>query len=456
MFDSTIFRAYDIRGIYPSQINESAVYDIAQAYASIIKPRAVVVGQDVRLSSHSLCKALTQSFVDSGVEVIDIGVVPTDVFYFAVKHLSQTDGGIMVSASHNPREWNGLKISKKAARPISSESGLFDIRDLAMKGARVDGAKKGKSSSLDLIDEYADFVLSFINPKAIKQTTILANGNFGVSAEVFRYIVKRGRLPITIIGLDDKPDGNFPKGAPNPLLLENRNETSVLVREKNVDLGVAWDADGDRCFFVDEKGNFIEGYFITALLAKELLAKRPGSTIIIDPRLVWASQEAIINAGGTPIITRAGAALITERMEKENAIFAGEMSSHFYFKENANRDNGIIPLLLILEMMAKQNKTLSELVKPFTEKYFISGEINFLVATPIPKILVEVEKKYTDGQVEYIDGLSVAYKDWRFNLRPSNTEPLLRLNIEARNKKLLTEKVEELSAYLKKFEAKNG
>lgn len=447
MIDPSIFKAYDVRGIYPSQLNEEVVNDIIHAFITFIKPKTVVLGKDVRESGPALFKAAKQAFLNAGVTIIDIGTVAADMYYFAVKHLG-VDGGIFISASHNPREWNGINFCNKGARPISSETGLKDIQKLASQGVRAQSAKKGSAQTHDILDEYANFVLSFIDPKSITPKTLIANGSFGVSAQVFVYIVKKSSLPLTIIPLNDTPDGTFPKGHPNPLLPENRQETSDLVKNSNADLGVAWDADGDRCFFVDETGTFIEGYFTTALLAQELLKTHPKEKIIIDPRLVWASQEAITQAGGTPIICRPGMTIIAGRMEQENALFAGEMSSHFYFKENANRDNGIIPLLLVLQMMCQQKKKLSELLKQFTSKYFISGELNFHVAQA-KELLEEMEARYRDGKIEHIDGVSVEYPKWRFNIRSSNTEPLVRLNVEARSQALMEEKTKELTDYIK-------
>lgn len=454
MIDPSIFKAYDVRAIYPDQINPEVVYDIVQAFVAFVKPKKVVLAKDVRESGPILWEAAKTSFLDAGVGVVDIGTVSADMYYFAVKHL-KADGGIFISASHNPRQWNGLNFCNKGARPISSETGLKDVARLANEKTRIPSKKKGTLSEQNVLDAFSDFVLSFINPQDITPKTIVANGNFGVSAQIFSYIVKRANLPLTIIPLNEQPDGTFPKGEPNPLLPENRQETSDLVKNHNADLAVAWDADGDRCFFVDEAGTFIEGYFITALLAQELLKAHPGQKIIIDPRLVWASIEAITNAGGTPVICRPGMTIIASRMEQENALFAGEMSSHFYFRENANRDNGIIPLLLILQMMSKQNTKLSKLVEQFTNKYFISGELNFHV-DKATELLKEIEQRYSDGTIEHIDGVSISYSDWRFNLRSSNTEPLIRLNVESTNKQKMEEKTAELIAIIKKDKTKTS
>ena len=452
--DPDIFKAYDVRGIYPSQLNEEVLTDIVHAYITFLKPASVVLAKDVRESGPALWQAAMNAFCEAGVNVTDIGTVSADMYYLAVKDLP-VDGGMFISASHNPRQWNGINFCRQGAKPISSDTGLKEIQRLAEQKVRVRGEKAGHTKTHDILDAFSDFVLSFITQKNITPKTLVANGNFGVSEQVFEYIAKKANLPLTIIPLNEKPDGTFPKGDPNPLLPENREETSALMRESKADLGVAWDADGDRCFFVDETGKFIEGYFITALLAQELLKKHPGEKIIIDPRLTWASIEAIRTNGGTPIISRVGMTIIAERMEKEGALFAGEMSSHFYFRENANRDNGIIPLLLILEMLSTHKQTLSSLVAQFTKKYFISGELNFHVANA-QTLLKIVQDAHKDGKVEHIEGLSVEYDDWRFNLRSSNTEPLVRLNVEAKSQKLMEKKTTQLVKFIKQCKTKTS
>ncbi|MDP3778574.1 MAG: phosphomannomutase/phosphoglucomutase [bacterium] len=450
--DSKIFKAYDIRGIYPAQLNEEAVYDIIQAYVSFVKPETVVLGKDVRKSGPALAKAALDALVDAGVNVIDLGTVNVDMLYVAVRNLN-ADGGVYLSASHNAKEWNGINLCMRGSRPISSETGLRDIQRRAEQKIRMPSIKKGKVSTHDIMDEYVKFVLSFVDIKKIRPMKIAVNGNFGISVQVFSRIVKEGNLPIKIIPLNAEPDGSFPKGDPNPLLLENRAELTKLIKKTKADLGIAWDADGDRCFFVDEKGRFVEGYFITALIAKELLKKHPGEKIIIDPRLIWATQDVIRAAGGTPIISRAGMTIIAGRMEKEKALFAGEMSSHFYFRENAYRDNGMIPVFVMLEEMGVEKKKLSQLAAPLMKKYLISGELNFHVSDA-PVLFELIEKKYEKGTLEYIDGVSVAFPKWRFNVRSSNTEPLVRLNVEALSDDLLKSKTKELVKIIKGFGAK--
>lgn len=448
--DPKIFKAYDVRATYPDQINEEILYKIIQAYVKLFTPQKVVVGRDVRESGPSLGKAVIDAFTDAAVNVIDIGVVSTDEYYFAVGTLD-CDGGVTISASHNPREWNGLNFCKKGAEPLSSENGLYDLRDLLQKeDVKISSDVKGTVEQNDISEEFIRQSIAVIDYKHLKPVKIVANGNFGVDVILLKKAIELFHLPITLIPLNDNPDGSFPKGPPNPLLPENRKEFLELVTKENADLGVSWDADGDRCFFADEKGTFIEGYFTTAILAKEILQKYPGGKIVIDPRLIWATTEEITKSGGTPIICKPGMTIIASKMKQEDAIFAGEMSSHFYFKENFYRDNGLIPLFLILEMISKYNTTLSQLAIPYTSKYFTPGELNFETEHK-DEIIESAKKKYIDGEQTFIDGLSVEYANWRFNLRKSNTEPLLRLNIEARSQEVLNEKQKEITEYIQSF-----
>ncbi len=452
--DKSIFKAYDIRGIYPTQLDEQGVYDVVQAYVEVIKPKKVVVTRDVREHGPALQKSAIQSFIDAGVDVIDGGLVSTEMLYFAVSNM-QLDGGITISASHNPREWNGLNMTRKNAEPISGENGMNEIKELALKKHRVISEQKGKLTEINLLVPYAKYILSLIDINKIPKIKIVGNGNCGFSTTVFRKIIELGNLSIEFSSIYGEPDGTFPipHGHPNPLIPENRAEIVKQVVEQNANLGVSWDADGDRCFFIDEKGNFIEGYFTTAVLAKEILSKNPGQKIIIDPRLTWASINTITASGGVPIVTKPGMTLIAARMKQENAVFAGEMSSHFYFPETFYRDNGILPIFKILELMQTTGKKLSEIYEPYLTKYFTPGELNFDVNNK-DEVITLAEKQYSDGKVEHIDGLSVEYADWRFNLRKSNTEPLLRLNIEAHSQKLLNEKTAEVIEFIRKNSTK--
>jgi phosphomannomutase len=442
--DISVFKAYDIRGVYPTQLDEKGVYDVAHAYTEVIKPKKVVITRDVREHGPALQKALIQGFTDAGVDVIDGGLVSTDMLYFAVATLG-VDGGITISASHNSREWNGLNLTRKNAEPISGETGMNEIKELALKGHRVEADKKGVITEKNFLDDYARYILSLVDISKIPKVKMVGHNNCGYQATVMKRIIELGSLPIEFSSIYGEPDGTFPipHGHPSPQLPDNRIEIEREVKKQKADLGVSWDADGDRCFFIDENGNFIEGYFTTAVLAKQILSKNPGQKVIIDPRLVWASIDSIKEAGGTPIITKPGMTLIAARMKQEGAIFAGEMSSHFYFPETFYRDNGILPIFKILELMSESGKKLSEIYDPYLAKYFTPGELNFTVSNK-DEIIKRAEEKYSDGKIEYIDGLSVEYPDWRFNLRKSNTEPLLRLNIEAQSQNLLDEEKKEL------------
>lgn len=447
---SHIFKSYDVRGVYPKDINEEIAYKIIQGYVKFFKPKKVVVGRDVRKSGKSLFDSVASAFTDAGVDVIDIGIVSTDEYYFAVGEL-ECDGGVTISASHNPREWNGLNFCKKGAEPVSSESGLFEIRDLIDKDDfPIISDKKGTVGKKSVRDDFIKRAVSFVDVKELKPKKMVANGNFGVDVVLLKRAVELFNLPLEIVPLNDKPDGSFPKGPPNPLLPENRKEFLDLIIKEEADFGVSWDGDGDRCFFATEKAEFIEGYFITAILAKEVLKKHPGSKILIDPRLVWATKEEITRSGGIPVVSKPGMTLISERMKREDIAFGGEMSSHFFFRENYYRDNGLIPMFLIWELMSVQDATLSALASPYTSKYFISGEINFETEKK-DAIIDKAKNKYNDGKQEFIDGLSVEYADWRFNLRKSNTEPLLRLNLEALSKEEMEEKRDEMIEFIKGF-----
>ncbi|MBI4032514.1 phosphomannomutase/phosphoglucomutase [Candidatus Berkelbacteria bacterium] len=445
----SIFKAYDIRGTYPEQLDEDGVYQIIQAYIEVVKPTKVVVTRDVREHGPQLQKAAIQSFVDAGVDVIDAGLVSTDMFYWAVATLP-VDGGVTLSASHNAREWNGLNMAGKGAAPISQDSGLNDIKQLALTGHTVKSERTGTVEQHDLLDDYCRWILSLIDVEKLPTLTIAANPNHGYQGIVFERIIELGKLPISVKKIYFDPDGTFPlpEGHPNPLIEENRHATVELVKSSQADLGVSWDADGDRCFLVDETGRFIEGYFTTAVLAVEQLKKHPGGKVLIDPRLIWASIEAIEGAGGTAIITKPGMSLIAKRMKDEGAIFAGEMSAHYFFPETFNRDNGMLPLFRVLELMASSGKKLSALYDPYLSKYFVSGEINNKVES-VQNVLTAIEEQYGDGKIEHIDGVSVEFDDWRCNVRASNTEPLLRLNVEAKSSELMEEKRDELLALIR-------
>ncbi|MBN1325661.1 phosphomannomutase/phosphoglucomutase [Candidatus Falkowbacteria bacterium] len=444
--NSEIFKAYDVRGIYPKEIDEDAVYKIAQAYIKTFKPaRAVVLGKDVRISSPSLWQSAAKGITDAGCDVIDIDTISTDMLYFAVAHYDY-GGGITISASHNPKEYNGMKFVRENSVAVSADTGIMDMKEEVLKNEQIIEPEKGEIIKKDILDDYIKHCLSFIDISKIKPMKIVANANFGMAGVALKKLLVN--LPIEIIPLNFEPDGNFPKGRPDPSLAENREETEQLIIKEKADLGVAYDADADRCFVFDEKGRAVDGYFLTAILAEYFLQKSPGEKIISDPRLVWAVKDTVLGNNGVYIMNKPGHAFIKDRLRSEDAIFAGETSGHFYFRDNFYCDNGMIPLLIILEILSQKNIKMSELVRPFREKYFISGEINKKVKDP-DKILEAIEKKYKDGRIEYIDGFSCEYADWRFNIRKSNTEPLIRLNIEAKSQKLVEEKEKELIKLIK-------
>lgn len=444
-----IFKAYDVRGVYPNEINEADVYKIAKAYLEFVKPKEVVIGCDVRLSSATLKKAAIKAVTDSGIKVIDIGTVSTDMFYFAVANYGYS-GGFTITASHNPKEYNGMKFVREGSKPISSDTGLFEIRDMAKnyetqnEDYDLNEQEKKLIEERDILEDYVAKVKTFADFSQFKKLKIVANPNFGVAGRALDKLLTG--TDIEVVKLNYDPDGNFPKGRPDPLIPENREELSRLVVENGADFGVAWDADADRCFFFTEKGEFIEGYFITALLAKIFLERFPGSTILHDPRLTWAIEDMVKKNGGTTLVNKAGHAFIKERMRSDNIVFGGEMSGHYYFRDYFYCDNGMIPLVMMLEFLSTQEKTLSEIMNEmFWQKYFVSGEINNEVAD-VKLVLEKAKEKYVDGSLNEIDGVSIDYADWRFNLRGSNTEPVIRLNIEAKTKKLMEEKRNELLA----------
>jgi phosphomannomutase len=444
--DTSIFKAYDIRGTYPTQLNEEIAYRIGQAFVRFIEPTNVMIGYDVRISSRPLFEALSNGITDMGVDVINVGEVATDMVYFGVPKYGY-DSGIIITASHNPPEYNGMKLVKEQAIPISGDTGIYDIMELVVNSTEhIVKNERGKIIFKDIYDDYIKHILSFVTIDNIKPYKIVMDAGNGIAGKIVSRLAEH--LPIQIIPMNFEPDGHFPHGEPNPLLEEKRKNIMERVRLESADLGVAWDGDADRCFFIDEHGNFVHGYYITALLAEAFLKKTPGEKIIFDPRLIWANIDIIKQYDGIPLINKSGHAFIKERMRKENALFAGEMSAHYYFRDNYYADNGMIPLVLILELMSTTNKSLNELLAPITSKYFISGEINYKISSPQEKIK-EVEKHYCDGKIEYIDGLSVEYDMWRFNLRASNTEPLIRLNIEAKNKDILNGKKQELDKIIR-------
>lgn len=446
MINPAVIKAYDVRGIYPDELNDETVAAIARSYARWLQPSRVALGRDVRTSSRHLWEVAAESLRAEGVDVVDIGLISTDMLYYAVPTL-QVDGGLTITASHNPREYNGLKLVREQSIPLSSDSGLLEIRDRLMTDLPSSPQTKGSLREEDIRPGYLAHVRSFINPPSLRPLKVVVNGNFGLAAELIQEMLSD--TPISFIPLNETPDGTFPKGRPDPLIPENRTETENLIRESHADLGIAWDADADRCFFFDENGEFVDGYFMVAILAELMLQRSPGSAVIYDPRQIWAVQDKLAELGGRAVMNKAGHTFIKEAMRREDAVFGGEMSAHYYFRDNFYCDNGMIPALLVLEALSQSGQKLSEIARPYREKYFISGEINSAVTDPVAT-LATAENCYHGGIVTEVDGLSVEFPDWRFNLRASNTEPVVRLNIEAKNQKLCDEKTDELLKVIRK------
>ena len=437
------FGAYDIRGIYPKDVNEELAYRMGFAFVERFKAKRVAVGNDIRLSGLSLKEALSKGLCDAGCDVIDIGQCGTEMIYFATFHL-KTDGGIMITASHNPKEYNGMKLVLAEARPVSKDMGLKDLEDRVMTGDFSQKAEEpGKMTSYDITKEYVAHILSYVDVDALRGFKVVANTGNGAGGPIINAMEKL--LPCELIKVHNAPDGSFPNGVPNPLLPENREVTVEAVKAAGADIGVAWDGDFDRCFLFDENGKFIEGYYMVGFLAQAFLAKNPGAKIIYDPRLTWNTIDLVQANGGVPVLCKGGHAFIKEKMRRENAIYGGEMSAHHYFSSFAYCDSGMIPWLLVLELMAKSGKKLSELMSERMAMYPCSGEINSTVADA-KAVLAKLEAEYgPQGKVDKTDGLSVDMGQWRFNLRMSNTEPVIRLNVESRGDvMLMEEKTKEL------------
>ncbi|ADD69434.1 Phosphomannomutase [Denitrovibrio acetiphilus DSM 12809] len=439
-----MFKAYDVRGRVPEELNEEIAYRIGAAYAEVIKPEKVVVGMDVRDSSEMLSAALAKGLTDMGVDVYDIGLCGTEEVYFSTFHY-KLDGGIMVTASHNPLGYNGMKFVREQSKPISGDSGLNDIRDLVLGDIVFNPTpNKGKIEKLSHRDEYIKHLLGYVDTASLTKLKIAADPGNGCAGVVMEEIEKF--LPFEFVHVHYQPDGTFPNGIPNPLLEENRASTAEAVKSSGADLGIAWDGDFDRCFFFDENGEFIEGYYLVAMLAEEMLKSDKGAKIVHDPRLMWNTVDVVNAAGGEPVMSKTGHAFIKERMRLENAVYGGEMSAHHYFRDFAYCDSGMIPWLLVVSLLSKKGCSLSSLVEGYIAKFPCSGEINSTVDDAKAKINM-IEEKYKDAavDVDYTDGLSMAFENWRFNLRMSNTEPLLRLNVESKGDiALMEEKRDEL------------
>ena len=440
------FKAYDIRGRVPDELNTDIAYRLGLAYAKRFQPRRVVLGHDMRHSSRELLEALALGLNAHGTDILDIGLAGTEEVYFATFH-SKVDGGIVVTASHNPADYNGMKLVRAGAQPISGDSGLRELEIATASSSATPPKTKPRMTRVDFRDDYVRHLLGYVNVKKLKPLKIVVNAGNGCAGPVIDAL--EPHLPFKFIKIHHKPDGNFPNGIPNPILVENRPVTSDAVKKHKADFGVAWDGDFDRCFLFDEHGDFIEGYYTVGLLAAAMLKKSPNSTIIHDPRLTWNTIDIVRAGGGTPVQCKTGHAFMKERMRAENAVYGGEMSAHHYFRDFAYCDNGNIPWLLVAGLVSESGLPLSKLVGERIKKFPASGEINRKVAS-IPAVLERIEERYAKGaSIDRTDGISIEFADWRFNIRGSNTEPVLRLNVESRGDEvLMKKKTEELLALI--------
>ncbi len=424
------FKAYDLRGRIPDELNEDVAYRVGRAYAEFVKPKKVIVGRDIRLSSEELGKALEQGLLDSGVDVYDIGLCGTEVVYYAT-FAREMDGGIMVTASHNPPDYNGMKFVREGSRPISGDNGLQDIRRIAEAGKFTTPARVGERFAVDIMPDYVEHLLSYVDRAKLKPLKVVVHaGNGGAGLIVDKL---EPFLPFQFIKVDHEPDGTFPNGVPNPMLLENHRAPVEALRRHGADLAISWDGDYDRCFLFDENGGFIEGYYIVGLLASVFLARHPGSRIVHDPRLTWNTLDITAKGRGEAVQSKSGHAFMKQVMRDVDGIYGGEMSAHHYFRDFAYCDSGMIPWLLVTQVMSDTGKTLSQLVGERIRQFPASGEINRRVPDAKATIAAVLAKYQPDAKsVDHTDGVSVEFERWRFNLRSSNTEPLIRLNVESR------------------------
>ncbi len=444
-----IFKAYDVRGIYPSEIHEAVVHDIGGAFVTYLKARRIAVSRDMRVSSPALADAFIEGARRQGADVVDYGMMGTDMLYFAVVR-DGLDGGAQITASHNPKRYNGIKMVREAAFPLSGDAGIGDIREMVVnKNLPAAAARFGALTQRQILDDYVELVLKFVDTSLIKPFKVVLDAGSGMAGLVAPKLFDR--LPCQTTRLCFEIDGTFPNHEANPLIEENRRDIVERVIAEKADIGIAWDGDADRCFFIDGNGEFIAGDFITALLAEAFLLKKPNDKIIYDVRASYAVKDIVAKYGGTALMNRVGHAFIKARMKEEDAAFGGEVTGHYYFRDFFYADNGFIPALLILELMSRKGQTLAELLAPLRAKYFISGEIN----TKMPdmaQVRAKVDglaKKYADGHVYLLDGVSVEYPDWHFNVRASNTEPLIRLNLEALTDDLMQQKRDEVLAFIR-------
>jgi len=440
VLDPKIFKAYDVRGVYKTELDEEGAYAIGRAYVEQFEPRQIAVGRDMRLSSPTMARAVIEGAADAGADVLDFGLVGTEMVYFGVGAL-ELDGGIMVTASHNPKEYTGMKIVRRGALPVGGDSGLLDVRDRAL-AAQWRDAPRGEVRDEDIWDRFVERVLSFIDVSALKPLKVVIDAANGMAGVMLPPVLDR--LPmVEVVRCYFEPDGSFPNHEPNPLLPENREFIIRKTTEEGADFGVAFDGDADRCLFVDDTGDFVPGDFTTALFAELMLGREPGGKVIYDVRASWAVPEAILAAGGVPLINRVGHAFIKQRMREDDALFGGEVSAHYYFRDFSQADSGTVPFLLMCELVSQHGK-LSKALDRFRDRYFLTGEINTPVADVASKLAGLEEGFGAGGRVSHLDGLSVEFDDWHFNVRPSNTEPLLRLNLEARSQEQMEAKRDEV------------
>jgi phosphomannomutase len=441
VLDPQVFKAYDVRGVYGTELDEDGAYAIGRGYAEQFEARTIAVGRDMRVSSPSMAEAAIRGAADGGADVLDLGLVGTEMLYHAVGSLD-LDGGICVTASHNPKEYTGMKVVRRGALPVGGDSGLLDVRDRAVRGfGPVE--RRGEVRQEDVWPSFVDKVLSLVDPGAIRPLRVVIDAANGMAGAMLPPVLDR--LPVDAVRCYFEPDGTFPNHEPNPLLPENRAFIVAKTRDEGADLGVAYDGDADRCFFVDDTGEFVPGDFVTALLAQSVLEKAPGEKVIYDVRASRAVPAAIEDAGGVPLVNRVGHAFIKQRMRQDDAVFGGEVSAHYYFRDFWQADSGVVPFLLMLELISKRGRPLSEILEPYRRQYFLTGELN----TPVPDVpskIRELEERYAaeGGRISHLDGVSVDFDDWHFNVRPSNTEPLLRLNLEALSEERMAEKRDEV------------
>jgi phosphomannomutase len=445
MLSSSAFKAYDVRGVVPDELDAEGAYRLGRAYVAAFEPAVIAVGRDMRLTSPELAQAVAEGAADQGADVVQLGEIGTEMLYFAVGEYGY-EGGIQVTASHNPSRYNGMKIVRRGALPVSGDTGLEQIKALSA-GDLPEPARRGTISQRDVYAGFLDRVMRFVDAEALRPLKVVLDGSHGMAGPMIGPLLER--LPINALPYHLDPDGSFPSGEPNPLLEENRRFIIEKVREHGADLGIAWDGDADRCFFIDDGGEFVPGDLITALIAQVMLERHPGAAIVYDLRASWAVRDTVTAAGGRPLENRVGHAFIKARIRKEDAVFAGEVSGHYYFKDYYWCDTGIVPALVLLELVSRSGKRLSELLAPFRARYFISGEINTTVED-VPLKLQELKERYGESalRVSHLDGISFEFEDWHFNVRPSNTEPLLRLNLEALSQATMEQRRDEVLAVI--------